>query len=151
MAGSVNKVILVGNLGRDPETRYNPDGAAITNVSVATTSQWKDKNTGEWQERTEWHYVVVWNEHLIQTATRYIKKGTKVYVEGQMQTRKWQDQSGAERYSTEVVIPKAYAGDLQVLGKGRGKDERDDDDDEERRPMQQTRRQRQEIDDEIPF
>ncbi len=104
MAGSVNKVILVGNLGRDPEIRQTKDGRPIANLSVATSETWKDKMSGERRERTEWHRVVVFSEGLARIAEQYLKKGSKVYVEGQLQTRKWQDQNGQDRYSTEVVL-----------------------------------------------
>lgn len=107
---SVNKVILVGNLGRDPETRYSPDGAAITNVSIATTSQWKDKGTGEKREETEWHRVAFFGR-LAEIAGEYLKKGSQVYVEGRLRTRKWQDKDGQDRYTTEIV-----ADAMQMLG-----------------------------------
>ena len=114
MAGSVNKVILVGNLGRDPETRQMQDGKPVVNMSVATSETWKDRQTGERRERTEWHRVVIFNEHLADIAQRYLRKGSKVYLEGQLQTRKWTDQSGQERYSTEVVIQR-FRGELTLL------------------------------------
>jgi single-strand DNA-binding protein len=104
MAGSVNKVILVGNLGKDPEIRRTQDGRPIANLSVATSESWRDKATGERKEKTEWHRVVIFNEGLCKVAEQYLKKGAKVYLEGQLQTRKWTDQSGAEKYSTEVVL-----------------------------------------------
>ena len=104
MAGSVNKVILVGNLGRDPEVRYTQDNKKIVNMSVATSETWKDRNTGERRERTEWHRVVIFSEGLANIAEQYLRKGSKVYLEGQLQTRKWQDQSGQDKYSTEVVL-----------------------------------------------
>ncbi|HHY49725.1 MAG TPA: single-stranded DNA-binding protein [Alphaproteobacteria bacterium] len=104
MAGSVNKVILVGNLGADPEVRTLPSGSKVVNLSVATTDSWRDKNTGERKEKTEWHRVVIFSEGLVRVAEQYLRKGSKVYLEGSLQTRKWQDQSGAERYSTEVVL-----------------------------------------------
>jgi len=104
MAGSVNKVILVGNLGADPEIKRTQDGRPIANLRVATSESWRDKNTGERKEKTEWHRVVIFSEGLCRVAEQYLKKGSKVYVEGQLQTRKWTDQSGAERYSTEVVL-----------------------------------------------
>jgi len=107
---SVNKVILVGNLGRDPEVRYSPDGAAICNVSIATTSQWKDKATGERREETEWHRVVFYNR-LAEIAGEYLRKGRSVYVEGRLKTRKWQDKDGIERYTTEII-----ADQMQMLG-----------------------------------
>src|SRR5580658_7424525 len=104
MAGSVNKVILVGNLGADPEVRRTQDGRPIVNLRVATSENWRDKNTGERKERTEWHRVVIFSEGLAKVAEQYLKKGSKVYLEGQLQTRKWQDQQGQDRYSTEVVL-----------------------------------------------
>jgi len=104
MAGSVNKVILVGNLGADPEVRNLPSGGKVVNLSIATSENWKDKNTGEKKEKTEWHRVVIFGDGLTRVAEQYLKKGSKVYIEGQLQTRKWQDQSGADKYSTEVVL-----------------------------------------------
>lgn len=104
MAGGVNKVILVGNLGADPEVRNLPSGGKVVNMRVATTDTWRDKNTGERRDRTEWHSVVIFNEALGRVAEQYLRKGGKVYLEGSLQTRKWQDQSGADRYSTEVVL-----------------------------------------------
>jgi len=104
MAGSVNKVILVGNLGRDPEVRRLNSGKPVVNLSVATSDSWRDKETGERKEKTEWHRVVIFNENLAKIAEQYLKKGAKVYLEGQLQTRKWQDQSGQDKYSTEVVL-----------------------------------------------
>ena len=104
MAGSVNKVILLGNLGRDPEVRRTQDGRPIVNLRVATSDSWRDKNSGERRERTEWHSVVIFNEGLCRVAEQYLRKGSKVYLEGQLQTRKWQDQQGQDRYSTEVVL-----------------------------------------------
>ena len=120
MAGSVNKVILVGNLGRDPEIRTTQDGTKVANLSVATSEQWRDKNSGERREKTEWHRVVVFNDRLVDVIERYLKKGAKVYLEGALQTRKWTDQSGAEKYTTEVVLQK-YRGELTMLdGRGGG-------------------------------
>ena len=104
MAGSVNKVILVGNLGRDPESRTFQNGGKVVNLRIATSENWKDRNTGERKEKTEWHSVAIFNEGLANVAERYLRKGSKVYVEGQLQTRKWQDQSGNDRYSTEIVL-----------------------------------------------
>lgn len=104
MAGSVNKVILVGNLGKDPEIRRTQDGRPIANLSIATSETWRDKNSGERKEKTEWHRVVIFNEGLCKVAEQYLKKGAKVYIEGALQTRKWTDQSGVEKYSTEVVL-----------------------------------------------
>ncbi len=114
MAGSVNKVILVGNLGRDPEVRRLNSGAMVVNLRVATSESWRDKATGERQERTEWHNVVIYNENLGKIAEQYLKKGSKVYIEGQLQTRKWQDQSGQDRYTTEVVLSR-FRGELTLL------------------------------------
>jgi single-strand DNA-binding protein len=114
MAGSVNKVILVGNLGRDPEIRRTQDGRPVANLSLATTDSWRDKATGEKRERTEWHRVVIFNENLCRVVEQYAKKGMKLYVEGQLQTRKWQDQSGQERYTTEVVV-QGFSGNLTML------------------------------------
>jgi len=114
MAGSVNKVILVGNLGRDPEVRHTQSGDPIVHLSVATSESWRDKNSGERRERTEWHRVVIFNQNLGRIAQQYLKKGSKVYLEGQLQTRKWTDQSGQEKYTTEVVL-QAYRGELTML------------------------------------
>ena len=114
MAGSVNKVILVGNLGADPEVRQTQDGRPIVNLRLATSENWRDKATGERREKTEWHRVVIFNENLARVAEQYLKKGSKVYIEGQLQTRKWQDQSGQDRYSTEVVLQQ-YRGELTML------------------------------------
>src|SRR5829696_3351457 len=120
MAGSVNKVILVGNLGKDPEVRRMGSGEPVVNLSLATSESWKDKATGERKEKTEWHRVVIFNENLARVAEQYLKKGSKVYVEGQLQTRKWTDQSGQEKYSTEVVLQR-FRGDLTLLdGRGGG-------------------------------
>jgi single-strand DNA-binding protein len=118
MAGSVNKVILVGNLGRDPEVRSMQDGRSMVNMSVATSDTWRDRQSGERKERTEWHRVVIFNEKLAEVAQKYVRKGSKVYVEGQLSTRKWTDQGGQERYTTEVVIPR-FGGALTMLD-GRG-------------------------------
>ncbi|WP_308909789.1 single-stranded DNA-binding protein [Pseudokordiimonas caeni] len=118
MAGSVNKVILVGNLGRDPEVRTMQDGSPVVNLSIATSESWRDKNTGERREKTEWHRVVIFNDQLAKVAQQYLKKGSTVYIEGQLQTRKWTDQSGQEKYSTEIVLQR-YRGELTMLG-GRG-------------------------------
>ena len=118
MAGSVNKVILIGNLGRDPEIRTTQDGTRVANLSIATSENWRDKGPGERREKTEWHRVVIFNDRLVEVVERYLKKGATVYIEGQLQTRKWTDQSGAEKYTTEVVLQK-YRGELTMLG-GRG-------------------------------
>ena len=118
MAGSINKVILVGNLGRDPEVRATQDGSKIVNLSLATSERWKDRNTGEQREKTEWHRVVIFNENLGRIAEQYLRKGSTCYIEGQLQTRKWTDQQGVEKYTTEVVMQR-YRGELTLLG-GRG-------------------------------
>ena len=118
MAGSVNKVILVGNLGKDPEIRRTQDGRPIANLRVATTDSWRDKTSGEKREKTEWHSVVIFNEGLCRVAEQYLKKGAKIYVEGQLQTRKWQGQDGQDKYSTEIVL-RQFRGELQLIG-GRG-------------------------------
>jgi single-strand DNA-binding protein len=114
MAGSVNKVILIGNLGRDPELRSTQDGTRIANLAVATSESWRDRVSGERKERTEWHRVVIFNERLAEIAEKYLKKGSKVYIEGALQTRKWTDQGGQERYSTEVVLQR-FRGELTML------------------------------------
>src|SRR5258705_6161313 len=120
MAGSVNKVILVGNLGRDPEVRSTQDGTRVANLSLATSESWRDKNSGERRERTEWHRVVVFNDRLVDVCEKYLKKGSKIYIEGALQTRKWTDQSGAEKYTTEVVLQR-FRGELTMLdGRGDG-------------------------------
>ena len=118
MAGSVNKVILIGNLGADPEIRTFQNGGKIANLRIATSESWKDRNTGERKERTEWHSVVIHSEPLVRVAEQYLKKGAKIYVEGQLETRKWQDQSGADRYTTEVAL-RPFRSELTMLD-GRG-------------------------------
>ena len=120
MAGSVNKVILVGNLGKDPEIRRTQGGRPIANLSVATSETWRDKATGERKEKTEWHRVVIFSEGLAKVAEQYLKKGAKVYIEGQLQTRKWTDQSGVEKYSTEVVLQGFNANLTMLDGRGGG-------------------------------
>ena len=133
MAGSVNKVILVGNLGADPEIRRLNSGDPVVNIRIATSESWRDKNSGERKEKTEWHNVVIFNDNLAKVAEQYLKKGMKVYVEGQLQTRKWQDQTGNDRYTTEIVLQKfrgelqmldarGQGGDAQISGGGRGSD-----------------------------
>ena len=147
MAGSVNKVILVGNLGKDPEVRRMTSGDPVVNLSVATSESWRDKASGERKEKTEWHRVVIFNKNLAEVAEKYLRKGSKVYVEGQLQTRKWTDKDGAEKYSTEVVLQN-FRGELTMLdgrggegggGGGRGASEAP------------ASFQRDEMDDEIPF
>jgi single-strand DNA-binding protein len=126
MAGSVNKVILVGNLGRDPEVRRLSNGEPVVNLRIATSETWKDKGTGERKEKTEWHSVVIFNENLARVAEQYLKKGSKVYVEGQLQTRKWTDQQGVEKYNTEVVLQR-FRGELTILdSRGGGSSEQGD-------------------------
>ncbi len=153
MAGSVNKVILVGNLGRDPEVRSFPNGGKVVNLRVATSERWRDKQTGENKERTEWHSVAIFNENLGRIAEQYLRKGSKVYLEGQLETRKWQDQSGQDRYTTEVVL-RQFRGELTLLdGRGEGAGAAGGDYDQDRgsagggagRGAPST------IDDEIPF
>ena len=114
MSGSVNKVILIGNLGREPEVRTMQNGGKVCNLSIATSERWKDRNSGEQQERTEWHRVVVFDDRLVDVAERYLQKGAKVFLEGELQTRKWTDQSGQEKYTTEVVLRK-FRGQLTML------------------------------------
>ena len=149
MAGSVNKVILVGNLGRDPEVRTFQNGGKVCNLRIATSENWRDKQSGERREKTEWHSVAIFNENLGRIAEQYLRKGSKVYLEGQLETRKWQDQSGQDRYSTEVVL-RQFRGELTLLD-GRGEAGADFDQDrgggfggEGRNPVGQ-------LDDEIPF
>src|SRR4051812_48971938 len=160
MAGSVNKVILVGNLGRDPETRRLGSGDPVVNLRIATSETWKDKNSGERKERTEWHSVVIFNENLAKVAEQYLKKGAKVYIEGQLQTRQWEDQSGQKRYSTEVVLQR-FRGELQMLdSRGGGGGEVGDrsgrgaefgNSGPMERSGQAESKMREEMDDEIPF
>ena len=133
MAGSVNKVIIVGNLGRDPEVRSFQNGGKVVNLRIATTESWRDKSSGERKEKTEWHSVAIFNENLGKIAEQYLKKGSTVYIEGQLETRKWQDQSGADKYTTEIVL-KQFRGELTLLGgrdgggSGGGPDDRGGDD-----------------------
>jgi single-strand DNA-binding protein len=149
MAGSVNKVILVGNLGRDPEVKRLNSGDPVVNLSVATSENWRDKASGERKERTEWHRVVIYNENLAKVAEQYLRKGSKVYLEGQLQTRKYTDQQGNEKYSTEVVLTR-FRGELVLLDRAEGGDR------PERVPAMagaggDRSFQRDELDDEIPF
>ena len=134
MAGSVNKVILVGNLGRDPEVRRLGSGDPVVNLRIATSESWKDKQTGERKEKTEWHSVVIFNEHIAKVC-EYLQKGSKVYIEGQLQTRKWQDQSGQEKYTTEIVLQR-YRGELTILDTPQA---RDSDERRQDPPAPQTR------------
>jgi single-strand DNA-binding protein len=128
MAGSVNKAILVGNLGKDPEIRTTSGGQKCANLSVATSESWRDKSSGERREKTEWHRIVIWNEKLVEIIERYAKKGQKIYIEGQIQTRKWTDQQGAEKYTTEIVLP-AFGGSFQMLSDSRGGSDEDENQD----------------------
>ena len=158
MAGSVNKVILIGNLGRDPEIRSSQDGMRIANLSVATSDSWRDKATGERKERTEWHRVVIFDEKLVEVVEKYLKKGSKVYLEGALQTRKWTDNSGQERYTTEVVLQR-FRGQLTMLDtRGGGGGYADEAPAEEfatvgagSPPRSERRPPVQDLDDEIPF
>ena len=155
MAGSVNKVILIGNLGKDPEIRNTQDGREIANLTLATSDSWKDKMTGERKEKTEWHRVVIFNENLVKLAKSYLKKGSKVFIEGSLQTRKWTDQAGVEKYSTEVVLQN-FNGNITMLdGKSAGGDsgERGNDNtyNQDRAPAQAAASAGAQLDDEIPF
>ena len=169
MAGSVNKVILMGNLGRDPEVRYTQSNQKIVHLAIATSERWKDRQTGEQREKTEWHRVVIFNENLADIAERYLSKGRSVYVEGQLQTRKWTDQSGVEKYTTEIVLQR-FRGELVLMGGGGGDAAGDDrgrydGDDFGGRPAAPARQSqapaggggggggsmRDELDDDIPF
>jgi single-strand DNA-binding protein len=142
MAGSVNKVILVGNLGKDPEARSAQDGSKIVSFSIATSEAWKDKNTGERKDKVEWHRVVVFNQNLCDVCEKYLHKGSKVYIEGQLQTRKWQDQAGVEKYTTEVVLGK-FRGELAMLDSRQSDTSISGDSDSRSSPV--------EMDDDIPF
>jgi single-strand DNA-binding protein len=160
MAGSVNKVILVGNLGKDPEIRRTQDGRPIANLSVATSESWRDKNTGERKEKTEWHRVVIFNEGLCKIVEQYLKKGSKIYLEGQLQTRKWTDKDGVDKYSTEVVL-QGFNSSLTMLdtrgGTGGSSGEIDSDEfgsrgaTAARKPAMAGGSKRADMDDEIPF
>jgi single-strand DNA-binding protein len=156
MAGSVNKVILIGNLGADPEIRHTQDGRPIVNLRVATSESWRDKASGERRERTEWHRVVIFSEGLCRIAEQYLKKGSKVYLEGQLQTRKWEDQSGQERYTTEVVL-QGFNSQLTMLdgkasgGEGRESASGPSGDFGRSGPLAGARSFDKELDDEIPF
>lgn len=158
MAGSVNKVILVGNVGKDPEIRTTQDGRKIANLRLATSESWKDKASGEKREKTEWHTVVIFNPGLSGVVEAFVSKGTKLYIEGQLQTRKWQDQQGQDRYSTEVVL-QAFGGQLHILSGGRGGSESaaSDDKGEDARPSNGSASSKpkggfdKSFDDEIPF
>jgi single-strand DNA-binding protein len=151
MAGSVNKVILVGNLGRDPEVRSTQAGDKVVNLSLATSERWKDKTTGEPREKTEWHRVVIFNDRLGDVAEKYLRKGSKVYIEGQLQTRKWTDQSGTEKYTTEVVLQR-FRGELTMLdAKGDSGTPAIEGEADAAEPQRTSAPARKELDDEIPF
>jgi single-strand DNA-binding protein len=150
MAGSVNKVILVGNLGADPEVRTTNDGRAIANLRLATSESWKDKSTGEKRERTDWHRVVIYNDNLAKIAERYLKKGSKVYIEGQLQTKKWQDQSGQDRYTTEVALQN-FRGELTLLDHPSSNEGRGRSDDNFGHSQSAPAKPKPEMDDEVPF
>ncbi|OPB31762.1 single-stranded DNA-binding protein [Bartonella sp. AR 15-3] len=162
MAGSLNKVMLIGNLGADPEIRRLNFGDQVANLRIATSESWRDRNTNERKERTEWHNIVIFNENLIKVVEQYLKKGSKIYIEGQLQTRKWQDQNGNDRYTTEVVLQK-YRGELQMLdSRGLGSGEQisnanqsssnfDQKDDFDQKNNQLKGNFSQQLDDDIPF
>jgi single-strand DNA-binding protein len=154
MAGSVNKVILVGNVGKDPETRTFPNGGKVANFSIATSESWKDKQSGERKERTEWHRVAVMNENLVGIVEKYVRKGSKLYIEGQLETRKWTDKNGNEKYTTEVVL-RPFRGEITLLdskgGKTEASDNGDVDESEPAAPAQPVGAQSNSMDDEIPF
>lgn len=152
MAGSVNKVILIGFLGKDPEIRRTQDGRPIANLSVATSESWKDKTSGERKEKTEWHRIVIFQEGLCKIAEQYLKKGSQVYLEGSLQTRKWTDKDGVEKYSTEVVLN--FGGVMTMLSKAEGNGEARDEPEQRPAPARRTpasAQTRVDMDDEIPF
>lgn len=156
MAASLNKVMLIGNLGKDPESRNTQSGSLIVNLTVATSETWKDRQSGEKKEKTEWHRVVIFNEHLGKIAEQYLRKGSKVYLEGQLQTRKWTDQSGQDKYTTEIVLT-AYKGEIVMLssadrhGEGQGGGQRQNGNGGQRQGSGWDRPQENDLDDEIPF
>ena len=147
MAGSVNKVILVGNLGRDPEIRSMPNGDRIANLSIATSETWRDKSSGERKEKTEWHRVVIFNDNIVKVVENYLKKGSTVYIEGALQTRKWTDQQGVEKYSTEIVVSR-FKGELTLLG---GKPEGAGRADDTQSHQSTSRQDSYDLNDDIPF
>lgn len=149
MSGSVNKVIIVGNLGNDPEVRQFPNGGSVCNLSIATSETWKDKNTGERKEKSEWHRVAIFSEGLVKVAQNYLKKGSKVYLEGKLQTRKWQDQSGADKYTTEIVLQGFDAKLVMLDVKSGGNDRGDYQADQSGGKRQEDFSQ--DFNDEIPF
>lgn len=143
MSGSVNKVILIGNVGRDPEVRSTNNGTRIASLSLATSESWRDKASGEKRERTEWNRIAVFNEHLVDVVEKYVNKGSKLYVEGQLQTRKWTDKDGNDRYTTEVVLQR-FGGTIQILDGGKREPD-------QRETATASTRTRDDLDDEIPF
>lgn len=156
MAGSLNKVMLIGNLGADPEIRKTQDGRSIANLRIATSETWKDKNSGERKEKTEWHTVVCFNDGLVGVIEKYLTKGSKVYIEGSLQTRKWQDKDGNDRYSTEIVL-QAFNGTLTMLSSPAGGERQDDRGEDRSRSSggsksgDETRQHSRDLDDDIPF
>jgi single-strand DNA-binding protein len=150
MAGSVNKAIIVGNLGKDPEIRRTQDGKAIANLSVATSESWRDKATGERKEKTEWHRVVIFSDGLCKIAEQYLKKGSKVYIEGALQTRKWSDKDGVEKYSTEIVLQN-FNGTLTMLDAPGGRERPDDIQPPGGNAPQKPRTTKQDLNDDIPW
>lgn len=147
---SINKVILVGNLGRDPEVRSTQSGDKIVNLAIATSERWNDKQSGERREKTEWHRVVIFDQNIADVAEKYLRKGSKVYLEGQLQTRKWTDQSGQDRYSTEVVLQR-FRGSLTLLGDGPQSGDAPDDNRTQRASQERPARAPMDLDDDIPF
>ena len=155
MAGSVNKCIIIGHLGRDPEVRRTTAGDPVASLSVATSESWRDKRSGERMEKTEWHRIVIWNEHLAKVAEQYLRKGSKVYLEGQLATRKWTDRDGQEKYTTEIVLNR-FRGELQLLdnkyeGGSRGTTQAEDSDRSADAGEATNSFERSDLDDEIPF
>lgn len=149
MAGSVNKVILVGYLGADPEIRRLNSGDQVANFRIATSESWRDRNTGEVHQRTEWHSIVIFNENLVKIANEYLKKGTRIYIEGKLQTRKWQDQNGIDRYTSEIVLQK-YKGELQMLSSSNSSEDKEEDDMGHRYAVQKGH-DTYNVDDDVPF
>lgn len=148
MAGSVNKAIIIGNVGRDPEVRSTQDGREIATLTIATSESWKDKNSGEKKEKTEWHKVVVFNEGLVKLIKNYVKKGSKLYVEGALHTRKWTDKDGVERYTTEIVL-QGFGGSITMLSSANGS--REESNDQSHQSPQSSPSNSESIDDEVPF
>ena len=145
----INKVIIVGNLGNDPEVKYLPSGGAVANITVATSESWRDKASGEQKEKTEWHRIVIFGK-LAEVSGEYLRKGSQVYIEGQLQTRKWQDQSGQDRYTTEVVV-QGFNGVMQMLGGGQGGQKPQQPQQQQQTPQQQSYESHMDFDDDCPF